>query len=227
MLRIDLHVRAMRPGVGLATGLAACLLGHATFARAADDPVFSGPQVGEPLPPLAVRGVFDERQGETFDPLAEAGSRPALIIFVHELTRPGIAVTRALTGYAASLGVDDAYAAVVWLDDDPAKAEAYLNRARASLALPVPVGVSPDGGEGPGAYGLNRNVALTILVARRGRVVDNVALIQPSLSEVPKIAAGIARLVGREPPSADALETFAHPPDASEPRRAMRRGEGR
>ena len=29
----------------------------------ADDPVFSGPQVGEKLPPLTVRGVFDGQVG--------------------------------------------------------------------------------------------------------------------------------------------------------------------
>ena len=58
-------------------------------------------------------------------------------------------------------------------------------RARDSLRWRVPVGVSVDGLEGPGSYGLNRNVTLTVLVGKAGRVRANFALVQPSDADGP------------------------------------------
>ncbi|MCO8124790.1 hypothetical protein NHH03_23840 [Stieleria sp. TO1_6] len=176
-----------------------------------DDPVFSGPQAGEPLRGFELQGVYDDLADKTFDPIALAGGKPTLVVFVHKLTRPGMALTRALTSYAHSL-VDPAPAAVVvWLDDDQAKAKEYLNRARKSLQFQVPVGVSVDGGEGPGAYGLNRNVELTILIADENKVVANAALVQPSLTDGPKIAAELSKRLKQEPPTVETLEKFAYP----------------
>ncbi|MEC8474717.1 MAG: hypothetical protein VXZ38_08710, partial [Planctomycetota bacterium] len=40
---------------------------------------------------------------------------------------------------------------------------------------------SPDGIAGPGAFGLNRNVTMTVLVCDEGKVVSNFALLQPQL----------------------------------------------
>jgi len=68
-----------------------------------DEPVFSGPQPGESLPPLPVAGVYDDRAGTTFDPVQDAGDQPTLLVFVHKLSRPGVAVTRAITNYAESI----------------------------------------------------------------------------------------------------------------------------
>ena len=70
--------------------------------------------------------------------------------------------------------------------DDKAKAEEYLTRARQSLNFIAPVGISVDGGEGPGAYGLNRNVELTILIANQNQVTANFAIVQPSVTGGPQ-----------------------------------------
>jgi len=190
----------------------------------AEDPVFSGPQPGEPLVSFQATAVYGEQSGQDFDPIDTAAGKPTLLVFVHQLTRPGVSLTRGLTNYAADLpGV---YSAIIWLSDDRAGAEAYLNRAKKSLNLRVPVGISVDGGEGPGAYGLNRKVELTILVANDNSVEANFALVQPSVSEGHKIAGELARLVGKEPPTAEAFQKLANPGMNRMARERMRRGRG-
>jgi len=52
------------------------------------------------------------------------------------------------------------------------------------MADKAPTGISPDGEEGPGSYGLNRKMTLTILVANKGKVTANFALVQRTLREV-------------------------------------------
>ena len=175
----------------------------------ADDPVFSGPQVGEALPSLTVVSVYD-KAGKEFDPVEAADGKPLLLVFVHKLTRPGVALTRALTQYGKSQAENGAASAIVWLDDDKAAAEEYLTRAKKSLNFVVPVGVSIDGGEGPGSYGLNRNVELTILVAKENKVTANFALVQPSVTEAAKIAAELAKLIDQPAPDQKQLESLAY-----------------
>ncbi|WP_182870755.1 hypothetical protein [Stieleria mannarensis] len=207
--------------LGLSTLVLSTLGGPASLSPSlcyGDDPVFSGPQAGEPLPPLKLRGVYDDAAGKEFDPVAQADGKPTLLVFVHKLTRPGLGLARGLTNYAKSLDESPNYAAIVWLNDDQAEAEAYLTRARRSLNLQVPVGISVDGGEGPGAYGLNRNVELTVLVAKEGKVVANYALIQPSMSDGVKIAGALANTLGTTPPTAEELQKVAYPGRATKMR---------
>lgn len=200
----------------------------ASAGASAEPPVFSGPQPGEPLPPLQLRGVYDELAGKTFDPVQQAAGKPTMLVFVHSLTRPGVALTRAITEYAHQQPDRDVVAAIVWLDDDQSKAESYLRRARKSLGLSVPVGISVDGAEGPGAYGLNRNVELTVLLAEEGAVFANFALVQPSVTEASKIAGELAELLDQPAPSQQRMESLAYPGqrDMRGKRNMRRRGAG-
>lgn len=180
-------------------------------AVAADEPVFSGPQAGEKITPFTVTGVYDEQAGKELDFVKDAAGKPTMLIFVHKLTRPGAALFRGLTAYAAAQKEKGVRAYVVWLDDDKSNAEQYLTRARKSLNFTVPVGISTDGGEGPGAYGLNRNVELTILVAKENKVTANFALVQPSVNDAAKIAAALAKLIDAKPPTQEELTKLAYP----------------
>jgi hypothetical protein len=67
------------------------------------------------------------------------------------------------------------------------------------LPAGVPIGISLDGQEGPGAYGLNRKMTLTVLVAKDNRVTANFALVQPSIAaDAPEIGHAIVRVLGGE-----------------------------
>jgi hypothetical protein len=75
-----------------------------------------------------------------------------------------------------------------------------------AMTREVLTGVSLDGREGPGAYGLNRLVQLTILVANGGKITANYALVQPSLqADLPKIAESIVEQIGGPKPTLESL----------------------
>lgn len=188
-----------------------------------DDPVYSGPQPGEKLVPFQVIAVNGDQAGKQVDPIAATDGKPTLLIFVHSLSRPGVALTRGLTSYATAMKEHGAASGIVWLDDDKAKAEAYLTRAAKSLNFKSPVGVSIDGGEGPGAYGLNRNVELTILIAKDNMVEANYALVQPSVTEGAKIAESLAKLIEQPALTSDAFNKYAYPGQAMRDGKPMAR----
>lgn len=190
---------------------------HATFALVlfascvttsrADDPVFSGPQVGEKLPAFKVRGVFDDDAGKELDFVSQANGKPIVLIFVHDVNRPSMGLTRVLSAYTVSRAKDGLATGVVWLDDDATAAENALKRMRHALTPKAPIGISLDGREGPGSYGLNRNITLTILVGKEGQVTANFPLIQPSLqADLPKILEQIVRVAGGKVPKLEEIE---------------------
>jgi hypothetical protein len=178
-------------------------------AVSAQEPIYSGPQVGEKLVPFTARGVFDEQAGKDLDFVQNAAGKPIVLIFVHDVTRPSMAMTRVLSGYTASRANDGLATGVVWLADDATEAETALKRMRPALAQEAPIGISVDGREGPGSYGLNRNVALTILVGKSDKVTANYALVQPSLqADLPKILESVVAVVGGKAPKLEDLPGF-------------------
>lgn len=187
----------------------------------AQDQVFSGPQVGEKLAGFKVRGVLDSDAGKELDFVATADGKPIVLVFVHDVTRPSIGMTRTLTGYTKSRAKDGLTTGVVWLSDDTSEAENTIKRVKNALTPGVPVGVSPDGREGPGSYGLNRKVMLTILVGNKGQVTANFALVQPSIqADLPKILDAIVKEVGGKAPQLEELEgarPMTRRPAANEP----------
>ncbi len=150
--------------------------------------IFSGPQIGEQLPEFRVRGVLGDSSGKELDFVKAADGKPIVLVFIHDVNRQSIGMTRILTTYTVGRAKDGLATGVVLLDDDATEAENTLKRIAHALAADAPTGVSLDGREGPGSYGLNRNVMLTILVAKDGKVAANFALVQPSVQvDLPKI----------------------------------------
>ena len=170
-----------------------------------EEHVFSGPQKGEKLLPFKVTGLHGDDEGKEIDFVRRAAGKPVFLVFVHQRTRPSIGLTRMLTRYTLERRKDGLHSGIVWLQDDRSAAEEYLRRARRSLNLEVPIGISVDGAEGPGAYGLNRKVTLTILVGVDDRVTANFALVRPSDRDAKKILEAVVELIGGEVPSLDKL----------------------
>lgn len=184
---------------------------------AADDVVYSGPQPGEELQPLnVVRAYGDDR--ETVDLLEESAGQPTLLVFVHGANRPAARLTRVLMNYAEMRTEDGLFAAMIWLDDDRSGAEQYLKQAISWWGMGPPVGISVDGGEGPGSYGLNRNVNVTVLVANDGQVLANEALVQPSETDAPRILEHVVELIQGDVPNSAQVMFLSlptrKPPDA-------------
>lgn len=164
--------------------------------------VFSGPQVGEKLAGFRFNRVQADESQKPFDPVTTASGKPLLLAFVHKRTRPGIAVVRLLTKYTTGRRREGITAAVVFLSDDAPETAAWIKRARRALPAGAPLGISSDGIEGPGALGLNRKVTLTVLLAAKGKVVANFALVQPSVQvDVPRVLAAIVKVIGGKAPT--------------------------
>lgn len=163
----------------------------------ADDPVFSGPQVGEKLPPFKVKGVFGDLDGKEFDLIKRAEKKSVAMIFVHTLTRPGFGLTNTIMKFAATRSKAGLVSGVIFLTKDPTATEVWMRKVEKNFPKGIAYGLSLDGAEGPGAYGLNRNVTLTVLVGKAGTVTANLALVQPSLpADGPKILKAVADVTG-------------------------------
>jgi len=187
------------PGRLFLPALIVFLCGAAASHAEEQPSVFSGPQVGEKLPPLKASLAYGRDAREVVDFVELAAGRPSLMVIVNGANRPAAGLTRSLMNFAEMQG-DKLFAGIVYLDGDLTAAGKYLRRAVAWWGVEPPVGVSVDGAEGPGSWGLNRNVNLTILVADKGRVTANFALIQPSLTDGPKILAVVTDLTGGRAP---------------------------
>lgn len=190
--------------------------------------IFSGPQVGEELAPFLVQGVFDEDAGKEFNYVELANGQPVVLIFIHDVNRQSISLARILSTYTNSRAGDGLVTGMILLNDDVTEAESLLKRMRHAIG-PVKASIAParntsanespnrieyatvaasiDGREGPGSYGLNRNVTLTILVGNENKVTGTFALIQPSLQvDLPKILESVVAVVGGEVPRLEDLE---------------------
>ncbi|MEQ8790783.1 MAG: hypothetical protein RIC55_31080 [Pirellulaceae bacterium] len=172
---------------------------RATAAEGEDDPIFSGPQVGEKLAALKVRALLGDRAGKEFDLVEEAQGKPITLFFVHEVTRPSVGLTRLIMDYVAKRKDDGLAGGVVLLSDDATETENFVKRAQHAMPQGVPIVWAVDGQEGPGAFGLNRKVAVTVLVAKDNRVTANFALVQPSVqADAPKVAQAVVEVLGEK-----------------------------
>lgn len=187
------------------SGTLACLLALALVSPpcGAADPIFSGPQTGEKTSGFKVAQIG--AVGEERDPIAENQGKPIALVFVHTIERSLVPLLRVVDEYGAQRK-EKLRTEVVFLSGDRIAAEERLKAVQSSLRLKSNVGLSVDGAEGPGNYGLNKDCMMTIVVANENRVKDNFALVQPGIADAPKVLAALAKVSGdANPPTAEAL----------------------
>lgn len=176
-------------------GLVALSLFACQTVLAAEDPIFSGPQVGETIPPLKAKGVFGDRADREIDLIEKGDTDPLALIFVHARTRPAFGLTNTIMKWAASR--EGLRRSVVFLTDDATSTSGWMRKIKSYFPDDVTYAVSADGAEGPGSFGLNRNVTLTVLIGNEGKVTANFALVQPSIqADGPKILQAIVDVTG-------------------------------
>ncbi len=188
----------------------AFLLCTATYGQ--EQMVFSGPQIGEQLPSLKVVDVFDAT-AKTYDFVALSDGKPSILIFVHDLLanksdEPSLGLAYVLSHYAAARDETSLTCGVVYLTGDVTEMKAFLTKVRRALPKKeTPLIISPEGLEGPGAWGLNRNLRMTVVISRKNQVTANFALQQPSVSaDAPRILAKLVEVIGGEAPTLGELD---------------------
>lgn len=156
----------------------------------------SGPQVGDKLPALKAHAFSGPEAGKEFDVLKATKGKPALLVFVHKITRPTLQFLRPVDEFAAK-EEEKVAAHILWLGEKD-EAQKFLKRAEKSLNLQTPISIPPGGKDGPGSYGLNSNAGVTVLLARDGKVVANFALVDPNAKDAPKVIRTVAKLLARK-----------------------------
>lgn len=163
--------------------------------------VFSGPQPGEKVRPFKVL-TFKGDEAKEVEIVKETEEGVTLICFVHKLSNDD----RVIYG----MGLVDFYAVphkavtshiVMLTDDRPKMLKMLKGWGRGPFFSKSMLSVSIDGAEGPGSYGLNRNVAMTVVVAKGNKVVDNFVFQAPNNRDLQTIMASIAKAIGKPEPT--------------------------
>lgn len=150
-------------------------------AKAEDEAIFSGPQVGEPLPELPIwMKKSNAGNSEKVDLSKICMDKPIAIAFMHEKSRPAFGLARLMSAFAERKKDKDLLLYFVVLSDDRSETEQWLGQIGRYFKPPTQLAVADGGIEGPGTLGLNRMASMTILVANKGKVTANFALTQVS-----------------------------------------------
>lgn len=207
--------RSLRPVGAIPILLSLTLLAASSLGAA--DPVFSGPQPGEKTTGFKVVAIGGEADGKERDPVNENSGAPTAFVFVHQVERSLIPLLRVIEQYGIERR-ERIKTEFVFLTPDRLAGEQRVRAANNSLKLKARVGLSPDGAEGPGNYGLNKDCLMTIVTAKDNKVVANFALVQPGIADAPTVLAALAKTCGdTNPPSVEALA-------AKQPGAGMARG---
>lgn len=173
----------------------------AGFRKAQEAPIYSGPQPGERLPAFQAIGLRGETKGKELNPLAMAGDKPLVLIFQDNsvVGQKGLLLCGDTFARIAEKSPQGLHVSTTFLVDDPTLSEIFEYDFMDKINDVVRMSVSQERRDGPGAYGLNRNVAMTIIIAKKGKVLHNFALKQPMLYPDPYVLGAIAEAIEVEP----------------------------
>ncbi|MBA62827.1 MAG: hypothetical protein CMJ76_10735 [Planctomycetaceae bacterium] len=161
--------------------------------------IFSGPQSGERLPKLNVLEFDGQSVGKTFNALG--ANKGAQLIILSDHNRSSIRGLIGLSRLVATINQksnDKLNAVIVYLGEDRNQLSEHAGRYHQYLAGKPVIGLSNDGRDGPGSYGLNRNVSMTIIIAKDGRVLYNFPFPEGMLTPDPHVLGGISEVLDAE-----------------------------
>ena len=193
----------------------------------AEEPVkYSGPQPGERLPKFEVVDAFGPDEQKPYDMVSRFGDEPGMLVVIHDMLNnrsdePSLGLAYVLAHYAATRKETGLQRSVVFLTDDVTAMKSFLTKIRRALPKnETPIVISTDGLEGPGSWGLNRNLRVTVVISNQGQSVANFALQQPSVqADTPRILKELVKLIGGDVPTLRDLDFpyyIAKPPSAGE-----------
>jgi hypothetical protein len=164
--------------------------------------IFSGPQPGEKLPAFKATSLAGDEKGKELDPITSAGNKLQVLFFQDEsrvAIRGLFSVMDAISKIERKTDKDLQIACVFLIDDADSINKGFARGFPRLLERGIDViAVSQDGRDGPGAYGLNRTISQTIILARDGKVTRNFVFPEPLLYGDPHVLGGVAELIGEK-----------------------------
>ena len=171
------------------------------FRQEGEAAVFSGPQAGEKLPSFKVIGLHGKRKGQEYDPVKLAAGKPLVLIFQDNQVpgQKGLLLNGQVLTQIAKNSPTDLEVHSIFLVDDPTPENVFEYDFKDKIPPVIQMGISKDRRDGPGSYGLNRNLGMTIIVARDGKVLHNFPMAQPMLYPNPYVLGAIAEAIDVKP----------------------------
>jgi hypothetical protein len=171
----------------------------------AAEPVFSGPQPGEKTTPFKVVEILGANADQERDVITDNGGAATALVFMHGIERSMMPLLRVVDEYGA-LRKDSLKTEIIFLNADRLQGEQRSKAAAGSMRMQGRVGLSLDGAEGPGNYGLNKECLMTIVLAKDNTVTANFALTQPGIADAPMVLEALAKVCGdTQPPTVEEL----------------------
>ncbi len=182
-------------------------------AASAQEVDYSGPQPSERLPKLEVVDAFETDGERPYDVIARVGADPSILVVIHDMLgnksdEPSLGLAYVLMHYAATRADSGLKRNLVFLADDRQEMKKFLTKVRRALPKKeTPIVISTAGLEGPGSWGFNRNLRMTIVIANEGKATANLALQQPSVNvDTPKVLRELVKVIGGEEPKLKDLD---------------------
>lgn len=165
--------------------------------------ITTGPAPGTQLTPVMAYGAGGVHKGSydgrEFDAVAEIGTGPGALLFVHEITRNILPLIRELDTAAAEFSVLSFKSFSLLLHADRSEAENRLKAMNGSIKMRNPMLLSLDGAEGPGNYALNRKAVLSLILVNHGKVVRSIAFTDVNQKDAESLHGWIEELTGPIP----------------------------
>lgn len=163
-----------------------------------EKPIYSGPQPGEKVPSLTAFNLRGDQAGREFDPVELAGDKLHLMFFVSKSRTFG----RFLGQLRRQLQTIEKHSKQRWAmsvivcTDDANEAEKSFAVLDQRYPKNLIVGLCKDGSAGPPAYGLDKNLTATVIVAKNGKVAHNLPYAGDAFYTQPHILGAIANAMG-------------------------------
>jgi len=155
------------------------------LASAAD--VESGPTKGEAPPALKLYDVTGPQQGKTLDYVKARQQKPTIYVVIpaDKWSRPMHRFVKAL-GEAVDKKHKDGLVVAVWLTDDKQKTKDYLPQI-SDYYKSTALAYYPGKTTGPGAWGINDQADVTVVVTNKGKVLSSGGYQSVNATVVPEI----------------------------------------
>mgnify|MGYP001189245350 CR=1 FL=1 len=166
----------------------------ADWIKSLEKPVYSGPQPGEKVPALTAVNLRGEQAGQEFDPVALAGDKLHLMFFVGNSRTFGrfLGQLKKQLQSIEELSKQPWAMSVIVSTDDANNAEKGFSILDQRYPKDLVVALSKDGSAGPPAYGLDKNLTATVIVAKGGKVIHNLPYSGDAFYTQPHILGAIA-----------------------------------
>jgi hypothetical protein len=158
-----------------------------------DEPVKSGPAIGERPKPFSVIGVTGPKRGQTHCYVCEAEDRPIVIVFARSIDAPLTNLIKGLDDALTAHRSSELRGWVVFMAESRGTMEPKIDQLARQQSIAVLPLTLVEGRDGPPAYRIHRDAEVTILFAVKQKLAASYAFKANELTDA-KVSEVLASL---------------------------------